>query len=116
MIQFTENYALSSDDICVTVSKRHVFAEDTKAGKKGEVWWEKKWHFNNYIQALDNLVDREIGNVDASSFEEVVEHIKKTKAEILEALKELRLNYAKEVNLKYDDYFWRQVLEGKRVL
>lgn len=86
MIKLGDNWALKSDSYCVTVCRKHI----AKTGKlEGQVEYKPTWYYNNYQQALEGIVDRDVQNIDASSLEEICKRIEKIKEFIKDALPEV---------------------------
>ena len=75
MLKLNERWYLDSDENCVTVLERC-----TKK-KTGEKYFRSKWYYQNFKQALEGLVDRDIQSI--KKLEYIVERIEQLKSELL---------------------------------
>lgn len=71
-------WRITSDSMCVTVSERK------KHKKTGVVHYVPRWYYNNLGQALEGLIDRDIGGLETLEF--VCNRIVELKNEIKLAL------------------------------
>lgn len=54
VIDINDDWGITSDAISVTIHKKGINQ------KTGELYYSAKWHYNNFVQALQALVDRDI--------------------------------------------------------
>jgi hypothetical protein len=80
MFKLNTAWAISFDDFCVTVHMINVNQ------KTGEEYTRPKFYFPNLETALDGIIDRSLDG--SESLEDVVDRIKRLKAEIREFLKQ----------------------------
>ncbi len=74
IIDINEDWGISSDSSCVTIYKKSIHKGT------GKLYYSATWHYNDFVQALQGLVDR--GIYVEHSFENIVDQIKKLREEI----------------------------------
>ena len=87
IIDINEDWAISSDSACVTIYKKAIHKET------GEMYHATKWHYNNFVQALQGLADRAI--IVKGSFEDMIEKVGELKQDIEIIVKKVDKNYLK---------------------
>jgi len=61
MIKVTDEWYLSADEVCVTLSKKGVI----QSGKtKGDIHYTAKGYYNNFKDALKAMVNKDIQGLD----------------------------------------------------
>ncbi len=81
IIDINEDWGMSSDSTCVTVYKK------VKNKKTGKMYYSATWYYNNFVQAFQALVDRDIQL--HNSFHDMVNRIEVLRKDIEIAMKEL---------------------------
>lgn len=82
MIKFGQ-FAITSDEDCVTISK----VRTVQSGKnKGKEYLEPRWYYPNFEQAFESLIEKQIM---ISKSEDLLQTIRKVKEEIIGSIKGL---------------------------
>lgn len=96
MIEIIRNeWAIDSDDSCVTVFKRKV---NQKTGEKS---WTPEYYYSDFKQALAGLFNRGIQSKSSEfkTFEAMIEAIRDCEKSILDAIKDKITGKEKRFNL-----------------
>lgn len=96
ILDINEDWGMGSDSTCVTIYKKG------KNKKTGEIYYSATWYYNNYVQAFQALVDRDIQL--CSSFHDIVNRIETLRKDIEIAVKELDKRRMKEIYGKERNY------------
>jgi hypothetical protein len=77
MVRLNKDWAITSDRYSVTICK----IGKSKAGKET---FTHKWYYQNYEQALEGLIDRDLQDLD--TLKDIAKRIKKLKTDIRKML------------------------------
>lgn len=83
MIQLGDRWGLTADEYCVTVHKIRLNKET------GRVYATPTYYYNNFQQALDGIVNRELQSVNPLTLETICDRIEELKELIFEIAPEL---------------------------
>lgn len=74
VIDINDDWGITSDAISVTIYKKGINQTT------GKLYYSAKWHYNNFVQALQALVDRDIQV--CGTLHDVVKRIKELREDI----------------------------------